>query len=167
MVHCFTAVLIRLENVSIGTRAKVRAFSVCAHLRAKSWRITFVQILARESIFGEFFARRANANRSERSFLTSVCALTVLMHALSEIASFAFVGSVWTISDVVANRCHVDTTRGDSWTLPLTDRASEWRCNASVFVRLIRVISAIVFAIANVSFEHALGVLALVEVVRT
>lgn len=166
MVVGLAAVLVRFELISIDARAEVRAFGICAHLRAQAWRIAFVQVLAGKSIFSELFSRWANANGSKRSFLTAVRALTVLMLTLSKIAAFAFVSAVRTISHVVAHRSHVDAASCDSRTLPLTDRASEWRRNASVFMRLIRIVTAVVFSIANVGFEDALRVLALEEVVR-
>lgn len=88
------------------------------------------------------------------------------MLTFSEIASFALVGTVWTIGDVVAHGSHVDASSGDSRALPLTDWTSERWCNTSVLVRLVGVVAAVVFSVTNVGLEDALGIVTLEEVVR-
>lgn len=155
MVDSLAAVLVRLQHVTISTGTEVRAFGVGALLGTETGWKALVQILASESIFSKFLARRANTNRTEWSFLTAVGTLTILVLTFSEIAAFSFISAIGTISDVITHRRHVDTTSGDFWALPLTSRATERRRHTSMFMRFVGIVAAIVFAITNVSLENA------------
>lgn len=79
MVDSLAAVLVGLEQVSIGTGAEVRSLRVGTLLRAESRRKAFVQVLAGETIVGEFFTRWADADGSKRSLLTAISTLSVLV----------------------------------------------------------------------------------------
>lgn len=89
------------------------------------------------------------------------------MLALSEIATKAFIRSIGTVFNVVANRSKINAAPGNSGAGPLSMRTPQRWSNAGMLSTLIRSISTVVLTVADVRFVNALGVLTLVEVIRT
>lgn len=103
MIHCLTSVLVRLEDVAVDARTKVRTLGVGAALRAEPRRCTLVQILAGAPVRTKFFARRTDAECTEWCFLATVGTETDLMLTLGQIAANPFIRTVRAVQRIVAD----------------------------------------------------------------
>lgn len=167
MVYCLASVLIRLENIAICAGAEVGALGVGTLLRAETRRIALVAIYAGVAIFADLRTRWTHTQRSIGGLLTEAGALTRLMFALGQIAALTLIRTIGTIGRIITDRCDVHASLGNARTLPLTMGTLERGWDTCVFSSLIRIITAIVLAIANVRLEYTVRVVALEEVLGT
>jgi len=101
------------------------------------------------------------ADGSGRGLFAGVGAESSLVLALSQVAARAFVCAIGTVQFAVAHGGQVDATTAHTGTLPLARVASQWRWATSVACVFIRVVAAVVFAIADVSLKKNINLISL------
>ena len=72
-----------------------------------------------------------------------------------KVATGPFIRATGTVAFSIADLRHIDAPVGNSWTLPLTGRAAEWRSGARVSVVFVRIVTTVVLAVAHHCVDDA------------
>lgn len=157
VVDSLASVLVRLQFVAIDARALKALLEVVANLRAASGRVALVEVGAGDGVVGQHLALRAGADGARGRLLARVGAETGLVLALGQVAAGTLVRAVRAVRFAVAHGRQVHAAPAHAWTLPLARVASRNRWTARVTRVLVRIITAVVLSIANISLKNHSG----------